>query len=67
MALLPKSGTLIQTNQLILYFTEVEGLSNKESQPSRKTGIYGLRVTTWLNLGSSLNYLSDASNAEKKY
>ena len=67
MALLPKSGTTVQTNQSILHFTEVGGLNNTGTQLSRKTGIYGLRVTTWLYLGSSLNYLSDVSNAEKKY
>ena len=67
MALLPRSGALAQTDQLILHLTEVGGLNNKELQTNRKTGIYGLRVTTWLNLGSSPNYPSDASNAEKKY
>ena len=67
MALLPRSGVLAQTDQLILHLTEVGGLNNKEPQTNRKAGIHGLRVSTWLNLGSSSNYLSDASNAEKKY
>ena len=57
MALLPRSGAQAQTDQLILHPTEVGGLNNKEPQTNRKTGLYGLRVTTWLNLGSSLKYL----------
>ena len=32
MALLPRSGALAQTDQLILHFTEVGGLNNKEPQ-----------------------------------
>ena len=32
MVLLPKPGTIVQTDQLILYFTEMGSLNNKETQ-----------------------------------